>query len=232
MLVPKKKARWNIDKCGNCLEQRQIRIQLVFIFSVNLGGVCVKHWGYWFILYIMLLEKGGKTRVLRVRIEHTVFLEASLHYRSTYKNGGNFLAAFCPFICQMPLSTRDDMKLVHGMFYSQTNFLFEKLYGIGMNVHLHVQHCWDVVLRIVSGLILDRLSESIAVVNTTKDLRTCMHYVNEECNLSSYVEQGDLALLWIVLSNCQFQGWPNDKAQNKPETFFWYFHNLYPQLWL
>lgn len=41
------------------------------------------------------------------------------------------------------------------------------------------------MLRIVSGLILDRLSESIVVINTTKDLRTCMQYVNEECNLSS-----------------------------------------------
>lgn len=57
----KKKARWNIDKCGNCLEQKQIRIQLVFIFSVNLGGVCV-----WSIEatglypYMMLLEKGEK----------------------------------------------------------------------------------------------------------------------------------------------------------------------------
>lgn len=32
-----------------------------------------------------------------------------------------FLAAFCPSICQIPLSVRDDMRLVHGMFYSQTN---------------------------------------------------------------------------------------------------------------
>lgn len=50
-----------------------------------------------------------------------------------------------------------------------------------------------------------------------------MQYVNEECNLNSYVEQEDLALLWIVLSNCQFQGWPNDKVQNKPETIILVF---------
>lgn len=95
------------------------------------------------------------------------------------------------------------MRLVYGMFYSQTNF--ERLYGYGMNVCLHVQHCQDVVLRIVSGLILDRLSESILVINTTRDLRTCMQYVNEACILNSYVEQGGLAILWIALSNCPFR---------------------------
>lgn len=69
----------------------------------------------------MLLEKGGETRVLRVRIEHTAFLEASLHYRSTYKKWREcFWQLFVP-LCQIPLSVRDDMRLVHGMFYSQTN---------------------------------------------------------------------------------------------------------------
>lgn len=127
--------------------------------------------------------------------------------------------AFCCSIRQIPVSVRDGKRLVHAMFYSQNNFLLEKLYGMGMNV----QHCWDVVLRFVSGLILDRLSESIVVINTTRDLRTCMQYVNETCNLNSYVEQEGLSLLWIALSNCQFQGWPNNKVQNKSETIILVF---------
>lgn len=78
------------------------------------------------------------------------------------------------------------------------------------------------MLRFVSGLILDRLSESI-VVNTTRDLRTCMQCVNETYNLNSYVEQGGLALLRIAPSNCQFQGWPNNKVHNKSETIILVF---------
>lgn len=56
--------------------------------------------------------------------------------------------------------------------------------------------------------------EGIVVINTTEELRIPTQYVNGNCNLNSYVEQVVCALLWIVLSNCLFQGWPNNKVRN------------------
>lgn len=48
------------------------------------------------------LGEGEKARVFRVRIEHTAFLKASIHYRLTFKKWRErLLELFVSALCQM-----------------------------------------------------------------------------------------------------------------------------------
>lgn len=127
-----------------CLEQRQIRRQLVCIFSLDLGGVCEELRLLTYV-HISCSWRRGQVRVLRVSIEHTAFLQASVHYRLTLKNWREcFFAAFC--LCSMSNvpSVRHAMRLTHCMLSSPNCFLVEKLYWSGMMSPVFIvlgRHC-------------------------------------------------------------------------------------------